>query len=107
MRAAREKAAQERDYMGDLGDYANSDMAAEYAYMLRERLRERLLLIDEALDAIDNGEYGICEECEEPINHKRLLLTPFTRVCVRCQSEFERQAKLRERQVTGPRFYRS
>ena len=84
-----------RNDVGDLGDSANSDMAAEYRYMLRGRLRERLLLIDEALDAIDRDEYGMCEECEEPINEKRLLLMPFTRVCVRCQSEIERHAKLR------------
>lgn len=97
----------ERNYVGDLGDYASSDMAAEYAYMLRDRRRERLLLIEEALDALDNGEYGICEECEEPINERRLLLMPFTRVCVRCQSEIERRAKLRERQVAGAWPYRS
>ena len=95
----------ERNYVGDLGDYANSEMAAEYTYMLRGRLRERLLLIDEALDAIESGEYGICEECEEPINEKRLLLMPFTRVCVHCQSELERQAKLRGSQGTRLRLH--
>ena len=85
----------ERDHVGDLGDYTVSEMAAEYACMLRERLRERILSIDEALDAIEDGDYGICEECEEAISEKRLLLMPFARMCVRCQSELERQAKLR------------
>lgn len=85
----------ERDYVGDLGDYTVSEMTAEYACMLRERLRERILLIDEALDEIENGDYGICEECEEAISEKRLMLMPFARMCVRCQSELERQAKLR------------
>ena len=58
-------------------------------------LRQRVLLIDNALDAIERGDYDLCEECEEPINEKRLELMPFVRLCVRCQSEMERQAKMR------------
>ena len=84
-----------RDYLGDLGDRAVSDMEAEYGYMVGERRRQRLYLIKEALDAIENGDYGICAECEEPINEKRLLLMPFALLCVRCQSEIERQARMR------------
>jgi DnaK suppressor protein len=84
-----------RDHLGDLCDWAVSDMEVEYVYMIGERLRQRLFLIEEALDAIENGDYGICAECEEPINEKRLLLMPFALLCVRCQSEIERQAKMR------------
>ena len=94
---AHQKVVSGRDHRGDLGDCANADMGAEYVCMLRNRLGERLLQIDDALDAIENGEYGICEECEELINEKRLLLMPFTRLCVRCQSEIERQARIRGR----------
>ena len=86
-----------RDYLGDLCDWAASDMEAEYVYMISERLRQKLFLIEEALDAIENGDYGFCEECGEPINEKRLLLRPFALLCVRCQSEFERQARMRGR----------
>ena len=84
-----------RDYLGDLCDWAASEMEAEYVYMIGERLRQKLFLIEEALDAIKNGDYGICAECGEPINEKRLLLMPFTLLCVRCQSELERQARMR------------
>lgn len=87
--------AREKDHMGDLGDYATADMAAEYAHLFGERLRRRLQMIEDALDGIENGDYGICEECEEPINEKRLQLMPFALFCVRCQSELERQAKIR------------
>ena len=87
--------SRERDYEGDLGDYATSDMVADYANMFSERLRQRLLMIDDALEAIEDGDYGFCEECDEPINEKRLQLMPFARFCVRCQSELERQAKMR------------
>ena len=88
-----------KEHMGDLGDYATADMAAEYAHLFGERLRHKLQLIEDALDGIENGYYGFCEECEEPINEKRLQLMPFALYCVRCQSELERQAKLR-----GERF---
>ena len=84
-----------QDHVGDLGDYATADMAAEYAHLFGERLRRRLQLIEDALDGIENGYYGLCEECEEPINEKRLQLMPFALFCVRCQSELERQAKIR------------
>ena len=87
--------SRERDYEGDLGDYATSDMIADYAHLFGERLRLRLLMIDEALEAIEDGDYGLCEECAEPINEKRLQLMPFAKFCVRCQSELERQAKMR------------
>jgi DnaK suppressor protein len=80
---------------GDMADCATEDMAAGYAFMMRSRLKERLLLIDDALDAIESGDYGICEECEELINERRLLLMPFTRFCVDCLSKLERQAKMR------------
>jgi DnaK suppressor protein len=85
----------ENNHMGDLGDFASIDMANEYAHMFSDRLRERVFLIDEALESIENGDYGLCEECGEPINIKRLQLMPFTRLCVPCQSEQERQARLR------------
>jgi len=84
-----------QDHMGDLGDYATADMATEYAHLFGERLMHRLQLIEDALDGIENGDYGLCEECEEPINEKRLQLMPFALFCVRCQSELERQAKIR------------
>ena len=84
-----------RDCLGDLCDWAASNMEAEYVYMIGERLRQKLYLIKEALGAIENGDYGICADCEEPINEKRLLLMPFALLCVHCQSEIERQARMR------------
>ena len=87
--------ARTKDYTGDLGDYATSDMLAEYAHIFGERLRRRLILIEEALEAIEDGDYGFCEDCEEPISEKRLQLMPFARFCVRCQSELERRARMR------------
>lgn len=81
--------------LGDLGDNAARDLATEYAYLFSDRLRKRLLLIEQALEALTRGDYGLCEDCDETINEKRLTLMPFTRWCVRCQAKREKEAKMR------------
>jgi DnaK suppressor protein len=45
----------------------------------------QLRLIEEALDRLDSGDYGICLSCEEPIPPKRLRALSWARYCVRCQ----------------------
>jgi len=45
----------------------------------------QLRLIDEALDRLDSGDYGICLSCDQPIPPKRLQAVPWARYCVRCQ----------------------
>jgi DnaK suppressor protein len=50
----------------------------------------QLRLIEEALDRLATGDYGICPACEEPIAPKRLRAVPWARYCIRCQeSAFE------------------
>jgi DnaK suppressor protein len=99
------RAARENDHRGDMGDRTASSMNTEYAFSLSERLKEKVLLVDEALDAIENGDYGICDECERPINEKRLLSMPFARLCVPCQSELEKRTKFTG-QTNFKRLYR-
>jgi len=48
---------------------------------------ERLRLVNEALDRIQTGDYGVCLHCEEPIPLKRLQAVPWARYCVKCQEE--------------------
>ena len=43
-----------------------------------------------ALERIDNGTFGICEECDEPISIKRLEARPETTLCIRCKEDQER-----------------
>ena len=45
----------------------------------------QLRLVNEALDRLDSGDYGICLSCEEPIPAKRLRAVPWARYCVPCQ----------------------
>jgi DnaK suppressor protein len=84
----------ERDSAGDAGDFASGTMVADSAARDAERLWKTIMSIDEALAAIDSGDYGVCEECGDLINEKRLLLMPFTLMCVKCQSELERRTRM-------------
>ena len=45
----------------------------------------QLKLVDEAIDRLDSGDYGICLACEEPIPAKRLRALSWARYCVKCQ----------------------
>jgi len=47
--------------------------------------------IDEALERIEEGGYGVCAECEEDIPEPRLELLPYAQYCVKCQDRIERE----------------
>ncbi|AEB09663.1 RNA polymerase-binding protein DksA [Desulfobacca acetoxidans] len=66
-------------------------------FMLRIRDRERKLIskIKEALERIEDGTYGICEVCGEPIGEKRLLARPVTTLCIECKAHQEKLERLR------------
>ena len=76
---------------GDIYDQASSERDRELGLLLNDREREKLRHIDEALLKLADGEYGVCEECEEEIPLGRLKVMPFARYCVRCQSDLEKQ----------------
>ena len=57
---------------------------------IRDRERKLILKIDEALDRIDEGSFGLCEECEGPIGAERLRVRPVTTLCIACKEEQER-----------------
>lgn len=81
---------------GDIYDQASSERDRELGLLLGDREREKLHSIDEALLRIDEGEYGVCEECEEEIPLGRLKAMPFARHCVKCKSDLEKlQAQTR------------
>jgi DnaK suppressor protein len=71
-----------------------SDVAAltshrDFSLVVKERERELLERLREALEQIDTGSYGICEDCGETIGLKRLMARPTTSFCVECQSRKE------------------
>jgi len=81
----------------DTYDLASEERDREINFILSDREREKLQSIEEALERIEDGSYGICESCESDIAEARLLALPFTRLCVTCQGEREKEAKMNRR----------
>ena len=65
-------------------DLASSEYLQSFTFRLRGRERFFLDKIDQALKRIEDGSFGICESCEEPISVKRLEARPETTLCIRC-----------------------
>ena len=80
----------------DLGDQATAEI--ERNFMLRLKGRERKLLkkIDEAIERINQGIFGICDKCGLDIGIKRLEARPVTTMCIDCKTLQEEEEKLRE-----------
>ena len=83
--------------IGDEADHAIKERAQELNRLFSQRHQEKLRAIQDALDRIENNEYGICEECGEDIEEKRLMAVPFTKFCFECQSSEEIYRKSAER----------
>jgi DnaK suppressor protein len=56
-----------------------------------QRRETMLRNIEAALERIDNGDYGLCRDCEEPINPKRLEFDPTALRCIDCQGKRDQQ----------------
>lgn len=94
-----------KDEGRDTYDLASDERDREINFILNAREREKLLAIDEALQRIKDKTYGICESCEGEIQLGRLKVLPFTRLCVRCQEENEKESK-RQKTLEDERGYR-
>jgi DnaK suppressor protein len=77
------------DVEGDEVDIIQGNLIIGLSSKLNERDAHKVFLINHALDKIENGKYGLCEECEEEIPEKRLLHNACFRVCVLCAEERE------------------
>jgi len=80
------------DTLARMGRVAEDDQAQisheEFVSLRLNRLDYgQLRLVDEALDRLNSGDYGICLNCEQPIPPKRLAALPWARYCVPCQEE--------------------
>ena len=73
----------------DEGDLATISQERELLYNLHESDFTRLRFIQEAMKAMDRGQYGECVGCGEDINEKRLEAMPWATMCIRCQEETE------------------
>lgn len=80
-----------QDGIQDIGDEAANMYNKQVLLSLNENEGMRLQEVDEALDRIGNGTYGICEECGGPISLKRLEVRPVAKYCVPCLTKLEKE----------------
>lgn len=85
------------DTLARMGRVAEDDQAQithdEFVSLHLNSLDYReLRLVEEALDRLDSGDYGICLSCEQPMPPKRLSALPWARYCVPCQRSLTPEA---------------
>ncbi|OGP64818.1 MAG: hypothetical protein A2170_04485 [Deltaproteobacteria bacterium RBG_13_53_10] len=79
-----------QDGIQDIGDEAANIYNKQILLSLNESERMRLHEVDEALDRIKTGTYGVCEECGGAISLKRLEVRPVAKYCVPCLMKLEK-----------------
>jgi DnaK suppressor protein len=70
-------------------ELASNGFDRDFLLRLRDRERKLMIKIKEALERIEDGTFGICEECGEKISVKRLRARPMATLCIDCKHEQE------------------
>jgi DnaK suppressor protein len=74
-------------------DLASSEYIQSFEFRLRGREKSLLSKLDLALKKIEDGSFGVCEICDEPIGKKRLEARPETSLCIKCKEDQEREER--------------
>lgn len=83
------------EVFADPADRATAESDRAFTLRLRDRERRLIRKIRAALQRIEDGTYGICEECGEEISIKRLKARPVTRLCINCKARQEADERIR------------
>src|SRR4030042_2485648 len=81
----------------DLGDQATAETERSFMLRLRGRGRRLLKKIDEAIERIEGGVFGICDKCGMEIDIRRLEVRPVTTLCIECKIQQEEEERLTEK----------
>ncbi len=79
----------------DPTDRASMESERNFTLRIRDRERKLIAKIKEALYRLEEGTFGICEECGEEISPERLKARPVTTLCIECKKKQENEEKLR------------
>jgi RNA polymerase-binding protein DksA len=89
LQAARDELAQLTERLQAKGDYGlgkGDPMIVRWELNLarRERIEDRIAQLEDALHRLDEGTYGICESCGQPISVERMAALPRATLCIDC-----------------------
>ncbi len=83
-----------QDDLPDETDLAATEVNQNLIFKLRDRERQLLVKITEALARLDDGTFGLCMDCEEAIEPKRLEVRPVSTLCIACKEKQEHREKI-------------
>lgn len=94
LQETREEMAQLDERLESKGDYGlgRGDpliVGWELNLALRGELEQKIERLEDALERLDEGDYGVCESCGQPIDPQRLAVLPDTTLCIRCARKAE------------------
>lgn len=76
-------------YDEDLADVASDTFEREKGFAIENSVQDLLTQVEEALSRIEEGTYGTCEGCRQPIHPDRLRALPYARLCINCKAREE------------------
>jgi DnaK suppressor protein len=83
----RSTVADETMRTGDWVDHSSQENDLHVNLALKQTDTKLVRAIEDALQRVDQGTFGICMDCEEPIAEVRLVAVPWTRVCIDCKEK--------------------
>ncbi len=84
-----EDMTEDREMYADPADRASAESDRAFILRLRDRDRKLIQKIDQALERIEDGGFGVCDDCGEDISIARLKARPVTTLCIKCKSKQE------------------
>ncbi len=79
----------------DSVDLADASYTADYSLAWTEKINRRIREVDESLDRIKEGTYGICQVCGEIIPEGRLEVRPKAKYCAQCKEDLEKRGEIK------------
>ena len=83
-----------RDENTDPIDRASAESNESLDFRFRERNSNLIRKIRDALERLEDGTFGICDECGTEISEKRLQVRPIAKLCIKCKEKQEEYEKL-------------
>lgn len=92
----RESSGDHSAYAFHMADQGTDTMEREKNFFYAQRDGRLLYHIDQALERLDEGAYGLCHSCQQPISKDRLEAVPHARLCIQCKSREEELKKIED-----------
>lgn len=89
-----EDMTEDREMFSDPADRASAESDRAFILRLRDRDRKLIQKIEQALQRIEEGSFGLCDDCGEDISVPRLKARPVTTLCIKCKSKQEQEEAL-------------